>query len=240
MTTPITEVDNRMADYIPPTGKLLIAGQNGVSRSAGINMFWGAYEPRVGLAWKVLGSDKTVLRAGFGIYHDSSWSQGAQGLWQNPPNLGETDQFAGDSGLRLCDFILRHHAGQTPCGDFYLSTGFTALPTPQDVGTFEGTFYYQPTNFQPGRVHQYNANVERQLPGNVLLTAGYAGAVGGHMLVSGNDLNVNSPTGCGSVSSYTLGCLPGGAPYIYPYNLRTITRSCSLATWARRITTRCR
>ena len=56
-------------------------------------MYWGAYEPRVGLTWKVLGSDKTVLRLGFGIYHDSSWNQGAQGLWQNPPNLGESDQF---------------------------------------------------------------------------------------------------------------------------------------------------
>jgi hypothetical protein len=64
-----------------------------VSNSAGINMFWGAYEPRVGLTWKVAGSDKTVLRLGFGIYHDSSWNQGAQGLWQNPPNLGESDVF---------------------------------------------------------------------------------------------------------------------------------------------------
>ncbi len=92
MTTPVTEVHNRMADYIPSTETLLIAGKNGVSRSAGINMFWGAYEPRVGATWKVLGSDKTVLRLGFGIYHDSSWNQGAQGLWQNPPTLGESDQ----------------------------------------------------------------------------------------------------------------------------------------------------
>ena len=92
MTTPVTEVHNRMADYIPSTGDLLIAGKNGVSNSAGINMFWGAYEPRVGLTWKVLGSDKTVVRLGFGIYHDSSWNQGAQGLWQNPPTLGESDQ----------------------------------------------------------------------------------------------------------------------------------------------------
>ena len=58
-------------------------------------MYWGAYEPRVGLTWKVLGSDKTVLRLGFGIYHDSSWNQGAQGLWQNPPNLGESDTLTG-------------------------------------------------------------------------------------------------------------------------------------------------
>ena len=92
ITTPITEIHNRMADYIPQTGQLLIAGQDGVSDSAGINMYWGAYEPRLGATWKVLGSDKTGLRLGIGIYHDSSWNQGAQGLWQNPPDLGESDQ----------------------------------------------------------------------------------------------------------------------------------------------------
>jgi hypothetical protein len=219
MTTPITEVDNRMANYIPSTQQLLIAGQNGVSRSAGINMFWGAYEPRVGLTWKVLGSDKTVLRLGFGIYHDSSWNQGAQGLWQNPPNLGESDQFPTTYSAG-CAFAYSYCAslpGQTVESVPTTSGGFTALPTPQNVASFGGTFYYEPTNFQPGRVHQYNANVERQLPGNVLLTAGYAGSTGGHLLVIGNDLNTDSPSNCGT-AGYTLGCLPGGAPYIYPYN----------------------
>ncbi len=110
MTTPVTEVHNRMADYIPSTGDLLIAGKNGVSNSAGIKMFWGAYEPRVGATWKVLGGDKTVVRVGFGIYHDSSWNQGAQGLWQNPPNLGESDELPAtySTGCALHHVLLRH------------------------------------------------------------------------------------------------------------------------------------
>jgi Carboxypeptidase regulatory-like domain len=216
MTTPITEVDNRMSDYIPSTEQLLIAGQNGVSRSAGINMYWGALEPRAGLTWKVLGSDKTVLRLGFGIYHDSAWSQGAQGLWQNPPNLGESDAFA-SAGCAYTTSYCAVTLGQTPDA-ISLSSGFAPLPTPQNAATFTGSFNYQPTGFQPGRVHQYNVNVERQLPGNVLLTAGYAGSVGGHILVYGNDLNTDSPSACGTVSGYTLGCLSSGAPYIYPYN----------------------
>ena len=219
MTTPIVEEHNRMSDYIPSTGQLLIAGQNGVSRSAGINMFWGAYEPRVGLTWKVLGSDKTVVRLGFGIYHDSSWNQGAQGLWQNPPTLGESDQFPATFSAG-CAFATSYCAvalSQTPELNFTESTGFTALPTPQNAASYVGTFNYEPTNIQPGRVHQYNANVERELPGNVLLTAGYAGSVGGHLLVIGNDLNTNSPSGCGTIASYALGCLPSGAPYIYPF-----------------------
>jgi Carboxypeptidase regulatory-like domain len=205
MTTPETEVDNRQSDYIPSAnpavaGQLLIAGQNGVSNSAGINMYWGGYEPRVGLTWKVLGSDKTVLRLGFGIYHDSAWSQGVQGLWQNPPNLGESDNFD---------------------GPFSLSGGFMPLPTPQTAATFTGSFNYMPRNFQPGRVHQYNANVERQLPGNILLTVGYAGSTGGHLLVYGNDMNTQSPSACGTVPGYTLGCLANGQPYIPPYESNT-------------------
>ena len=217
LTTPITEVHDRMADYVPSAtgGQLLIAGKNGVSRSAGINMFMGAYEPRLGLTWKVRGSDKTVMRLGFGIYHDSSWNQGAQGLWQNPPNLGESDTFNGG-----CPFAISYCAA-TP-GQFVppytpatTSGGFPLLANPQDVTSFTGTYAYQPTNFQPGRVHQYNANVERQLPGNVLLTAGYAGSVGGHLLVIGNALNVDSPSACGTVSGYTIGCSSGGAPYAY-------------------------
>jgi len=216
LTTPITEVHDRMADYIPSLtgGTLLIAGKSGVSRSAGINMYKGAYEPRVGLTWKVLGSDKTVMRLGFGIYHDSSWNQGAQGLWQNPPNLGESDTF--NSGCVSASSYCHATLGQSVAFAPATTTGgFPLLPTAQDVTNFEGTYVYQPTNFQPGRVHQYNANVERQLPGNVLLTAGYAGSVGGHLLVIGNAFNVNSPSACGTVSGYTLGCLPSGAPYAY-------------------------
>jgi hypothetical protein len=57
-------------------------------------------------------------------------------------------------------------------------------------------------------------NVERQLPGAIVLTAGYAGSRGNHLLVAGNDENTGSPTACGSVSGYTLGCLPSGAPYV--------------------------
>jgi hypothetical protein len=220
LTTPITEVHDRMADYIPSAtgGQLLIAGKNGVSRSAGINMFKGAYEPRLGLTWKVLGSDKTVMRLGFGIYHDSSWNQGAQGLWQNPPNLGETDVFPTTYSAG-CAFAYSYCAtlpAQTVENVATASGGFPLLPTPQNVASFVGTYNYQPTNFQPGRVHQYNANVERQLPGNVLLTAGYAGSVGGHLLEFGNAINVNSPSACGT-AGYTIGCLPGGAAYSYPY-----------------------
>jgi hypothetical protein len=197
MTTPISEQHGRMADYIPSTAQLLIANQNGVSSSAGINMDWTALEPRIGAAWKVLGSEKTVLRAGYSLYHDSAWSQGAQGLWQNPPFLGESDNFSGPS----------------------LSAGFALLPTPSTVADYQGSFTYEPTDLKLGRVQQYNVNLERELFGGLVLTAGYAGAHGTHLLMLGNDINTSGPSGCASPSSNHIGCV-GNAPYTPPYTVQ--------------------
>ena len=218
MTTPTTEQHGRLANYIPTTGALLVAGQDGVSDSAGVQMDWTALEPRIGAAWKVLGSEKTVIRAGYALYHDSAWSQGAQGLWQNPPFLGESDAFPStfSSGCAFSTSYCATTLGGTP-ENISLSNGFALIPTPPTVDTFTGSFYTEPTNLKLGRVQQFNVNLERQLVGNLVLTAGYAGSRGTHILVAGNNLNTDSPSGCGTIPNYTLGCLSGGAPYSYPY-----------------------
>jgi len=225
MSTPISEAHGRQADYLPPTiatgafaatGELLVSNQGGIGSSAGVRMDWTALEPRIGAAYKLHGSDKTVLRGGFSIYHDSAWSQGAQGLWQNPPFFAEGDifQFGG------CP--VSTPSGNTPaCGPggtvTSISSGFPIFTTPPDVSSFTGTYFYQPRDFRRGQVIQYNANIQRQLPGNIVLTAGYAGSRGNHLLVGGNALDTNGPSGCGSISGYTLGCAAGGAPFISPY-----------------------
>jgi hypothetical protein len=225
LTTTITETAGRLADYIPPaiatganatTGELLVANQGGVNASAGISMYWADLEPRIGAAYKILGSDKTVLRGGFAIYHDSAWSQGAQGLWQNPPFFAEGDifQFGG------CP-MATPSGGVPACGAkgtvTSISSGFPIFNTPPTLSTFTGTLFYQPRDFRPGQVSQWNVNVERQLPGNIVLTAGYAGSHGNHILISGNALDTNGPSGCVAGGSYTLGCAPGGGPYISPF-----------------------
>jgi hypothetical protein len=216
MTTPISEIHNRLANYIPSTGQLLIANQNGVSASAGVDMDWTALEPRIGATWKILGSDKTVLRAGYALYHDSAWSQGAQGLWQNPPFLGESDAFA-SAGCAFATSYCASLPGQTPSA-ISLSSGFKAIPSPPTTATFTGSFYTEPTDLKLGRVQQFNVNIERQLVGNLVLTAGYAGSRGTHILVAGNDLNTASPNACTGSSSYTIGCQANGAPYVPPYS----------------------
>jgi len=226
LTTPISEAAGRMADYIPPTiatganavtGQLLVANQNGVGGSAGVNRNWTAFEPRIGFAYKLLGSDKTVVRGGYAIYHDSVWSQGAQGLWQNPPFFAEGDifQFGGCPAATPSGNTPACGAGGTVSS---ISSGFPIFNTPPNIATFTGTYFYQPTNFKFGMVQQFNVNAERQIPGNIVLTVGYAGSRGRHILVAGNDLNTSGPSGCGTISGYTLGCAAGGAPYVSPFN----------------------
>ncbi|MGH9433285.1 MAG: carboxypeptidase regulatory-like domain-containing protein, partial [Terriglobia bacterium] len=86
--TPITESHNRESNFNFQTGRFLVAGQNGVGPAVGLSTYTGALEPRIGLAWSPFSDRKTSIRAGYAIFHDSSWNQGGQGLWENPPFFG--------------------------------------------------------------------------------------------------------------------------------------------------------
>ncbi|HSZ60404.1 MAG TPA: carboxypeptidase regulatory-like domain-containing protein [Terriglobales bacterium] len=215
MTTPISEEHGRMADFIPTTGQLLVSNQSGVNSAAGVQMYWKGLEPRIGLVWRILGSDKTVFRGGYGIFHDSSWNQGAQGLWTNPPFFAESD-FFGPAGCPLTtSFCYTGPANPNNTSEL-MSAGFPIFTGPPTLSSFSGTLFYQPTNFKPGSVQQFNANVERQLPGNVVLTAGYAGARGHHILVSGNDINTSGPP-ASTCAVNPIGCNPDGSQYVPSY-----------------------
>ncbi|MGA8273960.1 MAG: carboxypeptidase-like regulatory domain-containing protein [Candidatus Sulfotelmatobacter sp.] len=225
--TPIVEADNRQANFDFQNGQYLIPGVNSDAQ-AGVQLDKTALEPRIGLSWKPFGTDTTAIRAGYSIFHDSSWNQGAQGTWQNPPFYAESDNFSG-----LCPFGNATSANPENCG---LARSFLPVFTaPPDPYQFQGTIQSQNLNFKQGQVQQYNLNIEHQLPGNVVLTAGYAGSRSHHILVDGVNLNVASPTACfptigGAANplydpSYTLGCgvanvpwgpptFPNGAPVI--------------------------
>ncbi|MGB8580897.1 MAG: carboxypeptidase-like regulatory domain-containing protein, partial [Candidatus Sulfotelmatobacter sp.] len=216
--TPIVEAENRQANFDFQTGQFLIPGANS-DPQIGVRLDKTALEPRIGLSWKPFGTDTTAIRAGYSIFHDSSWNQGAQGTWQNPPFYAESDNFSG-----LCPFGNTTSPNPLNCGlaRSFLPV-FTAPPNPYD---FQGTIQSQDLNFKQGRVQQFNLNIEHELPGNVVLTVGYAGSRSAHILVDGVNLNVASPTACfptigGAANplydpSYTLGCgianVPWGPP----------------------------
>jgi hypothetical protein len=214
LVTPESEVANRQANFVMSSQSFLIAGQ-GANEYAGVKMDLTALEPRLGLAWKPWGSATTVVRGGYAIFHDSSWNMGAQGLWQNPPYYYESDAFAFGGGCPSATSACATTYGQTPYPAISLSQGFPIQSTPPAPNAFTGTINSMNTNLKQGRVQQFNVNIEHQLPGQVLLTAGYAGSRASHILVYGNNLNVSSPSACGT-AGYTLGCGPGGAAFGVP------------------------
>jgi hypothetical protein len=230
LVTPESEAGNRQANFDFQTGKYLVAG-NSPQRNCslcvpsgpdvGVQFDKTALEPRIGVSWKPSGSQTTAVRAGYAIFHDSAWSQGAQGLWQNPPYYAEADNFSG-----LCPFGNSTSATPLNCG---IQRGLLQSPNEQgqllpiesqpNPGTFTGTIQSQNLNFKQGMVQQFNLNVERQLPANVVLTVGYAGSRSTRILVDGLNQNVGSPAACiGGAdyvpgSGYTLGCGPGGQAF---------------------------
>ena len=218
LVTPTSEAQNRQANFDFATGKFLTPGQNSDGR-VGVQLDKTAFEPRIGLAWKPFGSEKTAVRAGYAMFHDSSWNQGSIGLWQNPPFYAETDNFNG-----LCPFQNAASVNPLDCG---LARSF--LPgflNPPDPYHFTGTLQSQNTNFKIGRVQQFTLNIERQLPGNIVLTTAYAGSRSAHILVDGINLNVASPTACFQTISgvanplydpnYHLGCGVASVPWGFP------------------------
>ncbi len=226
--SPITEAGNRQANFDFATGKLLVAGHSPAlagcticvasDSRAGVQLDKTAIEPRIGINWKPLGNPNTAVRFGYAIFHDSSWNQGAQGLWENPPYLAESDNFNFFAG-NPCPYGNTSSASPVDCG---LANAFLPVITaPETPPVFPGTLQSQNLNFKQGRVQQFNANIEHQLPGNIVLTAGYAGSRSSHILVDGMNLNVGSPSACAgganAVAGYTFGCGPGGASFSSPW-----------------------
>jgi hypothetical protein len=244
LTTPIKEAEGRQANFNYATGQYLIAGSapgiagctncvvtNG---NVGIKFDKTAIEPRIGFAWKPANIANTVLRGGYSIFHDSAWSQGAQGLWQNPPYYAEVDNFNNFAGSPVtasnptglaglpCPYGNATAANPVNCGLEFslLQANLSPILSPPNPDTFTGTIQTQPLNFKQGMVQQFNLNIEHQLPAAVVLTLGYAGARSSHILNDGLNQNIGAPQACAggpaAVTGYTLGCGSNGyfaAPY---------------------------
>ncbi|MGA9686592.1 MAG: carboxypeptidase-like regulatory domain-containing protein, partial [Candidatus Sulfotelmatobacter sp.] len=224
LATPETEVQNRQANfdvqnllwYVPKNSPALSGCTVCVPTDGrvGIQFDKTSLEPRIGFSWKPMGSDKTAIRGGYGIVHDSAWNQGGQGLWQNPPFYAEVDP---------CTFCLAYgSAVGSLSGGFLLAAGTPSttpvaggavFSSPVNPQSYTGTIQSQNRDFKQGIIQQFNLNIERQLPGNVVLTVGYGGSRSAHILVSQLNENLSSPSACGVVQGYSVGCGFPSFPY---------------------------
>ena len=226
LVTPETEVENRQSNFdfetgvwYVPKGAPAVSGCTTCVASdgrVGVQFDKTAFEPRIGLAWKPLGSQSTVVRLGYAIYHDSAWNQGGQGLWQNPPYYAEVDpnvfalSFGSPVGSLSGGFLFPASQPQ-PASTLAVPGGFI-YNAPVNPTAYTGTIQSQNLDFKQGVVQQFNLNIEHQLPQNVVLTVGYAGSRSHHILVSQVDENIASPAACGT-AGYTLGCGIAAFPY---------------------------
>jgi hypothetical protein len=148
----------------------------GVVRFAGVNgyptgphdMDWNNFGPRVGFAWKPLGSSKTVVRAAFGIFYAAPYDGGGVGT---SAVLGYGEQLvipSGDDGtpvpFRLSEPIPVQRVSSK------LDDSFGAVPagtTPNTAVTF----------FERGRrtgySQQMNFSIQRALTASTMVEAGY-------------------------------------------------------------------
>jgi hypothetical protein len=128
------------------------------------------FDPRVGLAWDVFGDHKTAVRAGFGIFHDAYTTYNFSSAYvSSPPYDTESQIFFGPDPNWPKPFV-----------------GAASPSLSQITGTYYGT------NTTPYSL-EYTLSVQRELPWNNLLTVGYQGTRGVHLLAF-HDFNAPIPT----------------------------------------------
>jgi hypothetical protein len=116
-----------------------------------------AFEPKVAIAWRPLPASSLVVRAGYGVYYDTS-------VYQTLATQ-MAQQFPLSKSLSVQN---------TPANPLTLANGFNASPA-----TTPDTFGIDP-NFRPGYVQTWQLSVQRDLPGSLQVMATYLGIKGTH------------------------------------------------------------
>lgn len=99
--TPYYELNNRMANFDPFSGRILLAGRDGNSRSL-VDTDRNNFAPRIGAAFDLFGNGRTVVRGGWGLFYSLDRGGIANQLTQNPPFIVTQFRFDGPgSNVRL-------------------------------------------------------------------------------------------------------------------------------------------
>lgn len=179
---------------------------------------WLALGPRLSFTWTPRNSHTTVVRAGYGMAFDTLSSFQVTAVAGRVPGLTVScSSTAGGSTTPGC----------TPVPDRRIAEGFPqemALPsrkpseflTPpvQVLANAPGLTVFD-DNLKVPTVHQFNLNIQRELPGQIVVQAGYVGRRGTR-LFRAYDINQISadailPSFLAMQSNLAKGCQPHGA-----------------------------
>jgi hypothetical protein len=156
-----------------PCTNVLTASQAHLSQSLR-NTYWGDYDPRIGIAYRPFRDNKTVFRAGFGIFTQTPLGQLAYDFIGIP--LGAPYTYSNNSsGVPLFRFPQTSPASATAQ---YGGTGFYDGMSP---------------NFRDPQTAQWNVTIERQLTSALAARITYSGMNSYRMSVK-EDYNAIPPS----------------------------------------------
>lgn len=164
VASPAWEVGHRTANFdLNPgsttIGTLVNAKDGSIRDRSFINLDKNNFGPRVGLAYQI--NDKTVVRAGFGIFHGGIGDRPDNFLPGNPPSVL--------SGATATTFPNCFIISCAP-----LQAGLPANILDQTGANRNYVFF--PENRPTQETYQWNLSVQHQLPGNFAVTAAYVGS----------------------------------------------------------------
>lgn len=152
-----------------PTG-IVFPGDPGIPRGQ-MQTDKNNFAPRVGFAWDLMGNGRTSLRAGYGIFNESTNADIIQNLGQ-PFRYTYTISNPGP----FADPLI----GQPP-----IPPGIN-LSNPAFTGTQD--LAYPDPNFRTGYIQGFNLNVQRQILKDLAVQVGYVGRTG-RKLIMGYSFN---------------------------------------------------
>jgi hypothetical protein len=170
---------------------LLYPGDPGCNRNGGPTTHWNHFSPRVGFAWSpnsnlgvvsgTRGQHELVIRGGFGLYWNRGQAEGSQMNSYDPPFSLNSLGASGVGGNPSFKNPFQDIAG-TPGASYSANPFPYTAPKPGQNVDFSSLYPLEMDNltsaYDVPYVYNFNLNVQRSLPSNMVLTVGYVGSIG--------------------------------------------------------------